>query len=62
MATIINFPVPDTIVLASLESLKLMWDQWDDYLDREDESPLKFHYEDIHCELNRRGEGKYCAV
>lgn len=44
------------------DQLKEMWDKWDDYLNREQESPLRFHYEDIHRELNRRGEGKYCAV
>lgn len=52
----------ESIKECSTESLKKMWDDWDKYMDKEDESPLRFHYEDIHTELNNRGEGKYCAV
>lgn len=46
----------------STETLKTMWDLWDNYMEREHESPLRFHYEDIHRELNDRGHGEYCAV
>ena len=45
-----------------LQTLMYMWDNWDKYLDDEEASPIAFHYEDIHAELNRRGEGRYCAV
>ena len=44
------------------QQLKQMWDSWDNYFDREDECPLKFHYDELHLELNRRGAGEHCAV
>lgn len=44
--------------------LKACWDEWDKYIDDEDQKniPIPFHYEDIHAELNIRNEGSYCAV
>lgn len=38
-------------------TLKAMWDRWDAMNDVDGLSG-----EDIHAELNRRGEGQYCAV
>lgn len=45
----------------SIADLKLMWDEWAESAS-EDMETNKFHYEEIHAELNRRGEGDYCAV
>lgn len=39
------------------EQLKRMWDAYDGM-----NAPLGFSGEDIHLELNMRGEGSYCAV
>lgn len=50
------------IRFVSTQYLIDMWDKWDLYMDDEGKSPLRFHYEDIHEELNRRGEGRYCPV
>ena len=41
----------------STEQLKRMWDAYDGT-----NAPLGFEGEDIHLELNMRGEGSYCAV
>jgi len=41
----------------STEQLKKMWDAYDGT-----NSPLGFSGEDVHMELNFRGEGAYCAV
>lgn len=46
---------------ASTEQLKREWDLWADH-DDEELDGVEFHYEQIHAELNRRGEGRYCAV
>jgi cobyrinic acid a,c-diamide synthase len=46
---------------ASTEELKAEWDKWADDPGEEMDGHA-FHYEQIHAELNRRGEGKYCAV
>ena len=51
---------------AKTEELKREWDLWmlkdDESLNGVDGVMLRFHYEAIHAELNRRGEGEYCAV
>ncbi|ADW17876.1 hypothetical protein Despr_1726 [Desulfobulbus propionicus DSM 2032] len=49
---------------ASTEQLKHEWDLWMDTDEEETEkvSGVEFHYEQIHAELNRRGEGRHCAV
>jgi cobyrinic acid a,c-diamide synthase len=46
---------------ASTEELKAEWDKWADD-PNEDMEGHEFHYESIHAELNRRGEGNHCAV
>lgn len=46
------------------EELKRQWDEWCE-TDSEDITSLEFvdwYYDDIHLELNLRGEGEYCAV
>lgn len=45
---------------ASTEQLKREWDLW--FHSDAEEVESDFHYEQIHAELNRRGEGEYCAV
>jgi hypothetical protein len=41
----------------SVEQLKEMWDRWDGI------TPVDGVWgETIHAELNKRGEGRYCAV
>ncbi|WP_415912489.1 hypothetical protein [Neptuniibacter sp. QD37_11] len=57
-----KFQVGDSIKQCSTDQLKRLWDEWDKYMDDECNSPLPFHYEDIHLELNLRGEGEHCAV
>lgn len=44
---------------ASTEELMQAWDAWDG-----DPATMfyPFDMEDVHAELNRRGEGSYCAV
>lgn len=52
------------ITLEPTTILKFLWDAWDlwdSHEDNEGVCPLPYHYEDIHAELNRRGEGSYCA-
>lgn len=46
---------------ASMEQLKREWLLWADH-DGEELDGVEFHYEQIHAELNRRGEGRFCAV
>ena len=46
---------------ASTEQLKREWDMWFE-TEQEALDGVEFHYEQIHAELNRRGEGEYCAV
>lgn len=46
---------------ADTDQLKREWDLWFE-ADDEDIDGVEFDYEDIHAELNRRGEGDYCAV
>lgn len=46
---------------ASTEQLKHEWDLWAE-TDAEELEGVEFHYEQIHAELNRRGEGLHCAV
>ena len=46
---------------ASTEQLKREWDMRFE-TDQEEVDGVDFHYEQIHAELNRRGEGEYCAV
>lgn len=48
---------------ASSEQLKREWDLWSEH-DGDDDAldGVEFHFEEIHAELNRRGEGRYCAV
>jgi len=41
----------------SVAELKLLWDRYDGT-----NEPWGFWGEEIHRELNRRGEGLYCAV
>jgi hypothetical protein len=47
----------DRFAPLSTDTLKDMWDRWDAMNDVDG-----FSGEDIHAELNRRGEGQYCAV
>ena len=56
-------PLPKRNIQHAL-TLQLMveWDLWC-LRDSEEHPPgTEFHYEQIHAELNRRGEGEYCAV
>ena len=46
---------------ASTEQLKREWDLWMESGEEELDG-VEFHYEQIHAELNRRGQGNYCAV
>lgn len=46
---------------ASPEQLKREWDLWAQ-TNAEELEGVEFHYEQIHAELNRRGEGSHCAV
>jgi len=46
-------PFPKTIRQITTEELKKLWSS-----DEEGE----WTYEEIHAELNKRGEGEYCAV
>lgn len=41
----------------SIDELKALWDRYDGV-----NEPDGFWGEEIHRELNRRGEGRYCAV
>lgn len=42
---------------ASIEQLKREWDLWAEHSE-EQLGGIEFHYEQIHAELNRRGEGR----
>ena len=46
---------------ATTEQLKREWDLWA-ACDGEELAGVEFGYEQIHAELNRRGEGEYCSV
>lgn len=63
MGDVIQLPKRN-IQRASTEQLKCEWDLWAESDEEEIENVpgVEFHYEDIHFELNRRGEGKHCAV
>jgi hypothetical protein len=51
-------PPPDRpIGELSLRDVKALWDQYDGT-----NNPFGYEGEEIHAELNRRGEGAYCAV
>jgi hypothetical protein len=58
-AEIINFNKRSAVLNASTDELKAAWDQWDG-----DPATMfdPFDMEEVHAELNRRGEGRYCAV
>jgi hypothetical protein len=49
------------ITHASTEQLKEEWLLWSG-TGEEWPDGAEFHYESIHAELNRRGEGRFCAV
>lgn len=42
------------------DDLIRMWKEWEDCAEEDDGH--RYHYEQIYLELNRRGEGKHCAV
>jgi len=46
---------------ATTEQLKREWDLWADTYE-EHLDGVEFYWEQIHSELNRRGEGEHCAV
>ena len=60
MSNIIEFPRKN-IKDATTEQLKKEWDLWFEQ-DDENMEGHDFHYDQIHLELNRRGEGRHCAV
>jgi hypothetical protein len=60
MGTVIAFPKRN-IRNATTAELKTEWDKWADD-PNEDMTGHIWHYEAIHAELNRRGEGAHCAV
>ena len=60
MGEVIKLPKRN-IQYASIEQLKREWALWADH-DGEDLAGVEYHYEQIHAELNRRGEGHHCAV
>lgn len=47
---------------ASTDELKAVWDAWDGTVDAMFTPVAPFDLESVHAELNRRGEGQYCAV
>lgn len=47
---------------ASTEELKAVWDAWDGDTATMFAPEAQFDMESVHAELNRRGEGQYCAV
>lgn len=59
-AKVIAFP--QGIRAATTADLKREWSMWMAPGVCEECPGAKFHYEDIHAELNRRGEGEFCAV
>ena len=46
---------------ASTQQLMQEWTLWESAYEEKPDG-VEFHYEQIHAELNRRGEGKHCAV
>lgn len=63
MGDVIKF-TKRNIQQATTKQLKRQWDLWFQS-DEEDISKIEgveFHYQEIHIELNRRGEGNHCAV
>jgi len=63
MGKVIAFPTIN-IKRASTAQLKKEWDLWMESDEEEIHKVpgVEFRYEDIHAELNRRGEGEHCAV
>lgn len=60
MAEVIDFQrLKRSVQHASTEELKAVWDAWDG-----DPATMfkPFDMEAVHAELNRRGEGRHCAV
>jgi hypothetical protein len=57
--TVVNFPRRN-IQNETTEYLVRAWNEWDEF--PEDDGKHQYHYEQIHAELNRRGEGLVCAV
>ena len=57
--TVVNFPRRN-IQNETTEYLVRAWNEWDGC--DEDDDSHQYHYEQIHAELNRRGEGLHCAV
>ena len=60
MGNVIQLPKRN-VQHASIEQLRREWDMWFE-TDQEELEGVEFHYEQIHAELNRRGDGNYCAV
>jgi len=60
MGEVIQLPKRN-IQHANTEQLKREWDLWANH-EGEQLNGVEFHYEQIHAELNRRGDGCYCAV
>ena len=61
MGKIIQLPMSN-IKKATTEQLKYEWDKWYEVGDEIKPKGVDFYYEDIHMELNMRGEGEYCTV
>lgn len=61
---VIALPARERVM--STSALKAMWDAFDDHANEGESGyfwpPDGPHIEDVHAELNRRGEGMYCAV
>lgn len=51
--------VPAWVASLTVQQMKIMWDKWDTWRDQD---PGDFVIEEIHMEMNRRGEGEYVAV
>ena len=58
MGTVIQLPKRN-IQQVRTADLKQLWDNWSG---EPDEMLGEFEHETVYFELNRRGEGKYCAV
>ena len=61
MSNVVQLPKRN-IQHASTKQLKMEWALWGISASEEQPPGAEFHYEQIHAELNRRGEGEYCAV
>lgn len=61
MGEVIQLPKRN-IQHASIEQLMREWNLWAATDEEEKLDSAEFHYEQIHAELNRRGEGRHCAV